>query len=322
MATLAAVTFAGVCIIGCGDTDGDGNTDAGLGTQYVSDGGAGGSITIDVKEDLTVGGTSPFMVSLRDAQGQPLTFVRIFCESEHGIAIIEPSKGGTAFESTDSYGNMSGVIGGMSPGSYMFECRAPIEYNLIARVSVKITGEIPAGFAGWPGAAGGNLGGGYTVPPDVENGGVRITAITFIDGSTSTLMLDNYQNTCISTSGSSSSATTTAEPFYDKSYRVSIANGSTSDVAITEIEVETLDGVGNRIGSGSMVQGVALDLATGATAQYAGNYVALLPTADYDVTVIIRGYYVGTGEDFEVSAVQNIRFSDYCHCSAGTSCTN
>ena len=330
LATLATVLFATACIIGCGNTDGGSavETYAGLGTHYVSDGGAGGTISIDVKGSVSVGETTPFVVSVRDSQGAPLQFVRVFCESEHGIAIVEPSKGGTAFEHTDTYGNMSGVIGGMSPGSYVLECRAPIEYNLIARTSVKITGEIPAGFTGWPGAAGGNLGGGYSVDPDISDGGLAITRISFTDMGDDSLYLDIFKCSCVS--GTGDDAETTPEPWFENTYKITVKNGTSTDIAVDKIKFEVFDGSGALVATS--VQSVALTLGQGESVSYEGqltafgdssfqhywaNTTAGISKGSYSVKFTVSGEALGTSESASTSASQNIIFDNIINCDEG-----
>jgi hypothetical protein len=157
------LVVAALLIVGCrGNTDGGdaavtADTPSG---QYSSDGAAGASLTIRVSGSVTVGGRTGFSVTALDPTGAPLAYIRIFCESEQGIAILEPSSGGVAFEHTGPTGFMSGVLGGLLPGSYILECRGPQGFNLVDRVSINVTGSAPSGFTGFPGAAGGNLGGG------------------------------------------------------------------------------------------------------------------------------------------------------------------
>ena len=127
--SLFAVTYVGCQ--GGGDTDGNPDS-AGVGSQLVSDGGSGSTLTISATGPIPVGSTIPFTVTAIDPNGAPLAFIRISCESESGIAILEPSRGGGAFESTGSAGVMSGVLGGLTPGSYVLECRGPEGFNLVA----------------------------------------------------------------------------------------------------------------------------------------------------------------------------------------------
>ncbi len=180
LALTGLVVFAS-CSGGSGDTDGGASTSSsGTGSQFVSDGAAGSNMRIELEraETIPTGGKVNFLITATDPNGAPLSYIRINCETEHGISIIEPSRGGVAFETTNSEGKMSGVFGGLTPGSFLVECRGPQGYNLVVRKTYKVVGEIPEGFDGFPGAAGGNLGGGVIVePPSGED--VTLTEITF-----------------------------------------------------------------------------------------------------------------------------------------------
>lgn len=244
---LVGVAGLALALVGCtGDTDGGSSAqDAEHGNQFV---GAGGTLKIDVEADenvIQVGEQVGFFVRAADNQGRPLSFIRIFCESEKGVAIIEPSSGGVAFEHTGADGSMSGRIGGLTPGSYLLECRAPQGFNLVDRVTVKVRGEVPLGFQGFPGAAGGNLGGGRLIeqtPPPDGGVGLRIAAVRVTDagGTNSTGPLDVVQNICVDNAGLCSQ-TCTAEPFTFSTYQVFIRN-DTEQVAFIESITFELDG--------------------------------------------------------------------------------
>jgi hypothetical protein len=166
----------GVYLLGCGgrgDTANSSDPNAGIGRPYVASQGGGSTIRIDLDgsgNEIQVAGQRGFRVTLTDPHGSPINHVRVFCESEKGIAILEPSSGGVAFAHTNVNGVMSGLLGGLLPGSYMLECRAPHGFDLVARMHIRITGSVPQGFVGFPGAAGGNLGGGAVIPPQSETG--------------------------------------------------------------------------------------------------------------------------------------------------------
>jgi hypothetical protein len=157
--SLFAITYVG-CNGNGRDTSGDSQSDV-VG-QFVSDGGAGATLTINATGPIAVGQRISFTVTALDPSGLPLSFIRISCESEEGIAILEPSRNGVAFESTGAGGVMSGVLGGLVPGSYVLECRGPQGFNLVDRISLLVVGSAD-GFDGFPGAAGGELGGGLLV---------------------------------------------------------------------------------------------------------------------------------------------------------------
>lgn len=203
-----------------GDTSSPGN-DSGLGDQFVSDGGAGATLLINIVggNRIPVGSTAPFTVTALDPQGNPLAFIQIFCESESGIAIIEPSSGGVAFEMTGADGVMSGIIGALTPGSYVMQCEANNGFGLIDRVSVVNTGDVPPGFAGFPGAAGGNLGGGVIID-DSGTQTVSLSSFTLMRNGEEVSTVDTERGLCLSSSG-----VCTVEPFGSTSWAIGISNG-------------------------------------------------------------------------------------------------
>lgn len=320
---VAAVTLLGVT--SCGDTDGSSaSEDAGVGTQFVADGGAGGSIAINVSGSLTVAGTTTFSVRLLDPRGAPIAFARIFCESENGLAILEPSEGGVAFESTDANGFMSGVLGGLAPGSYILECRAPAEFNLIARATVVISGTAPESFIGFPGAAGGNLGGGAFVVPDVDTGAVRITSIAYQDLGENTNFIDIvFTVDCDDTTDGDQN-----EPFFLNTYTLGLANDTAETVFVSSIEIEFGDGRGI-----SVTQPVRIVIPATSTATYQGQLTDANPSvassgkniagsaADvvggtYPITFTITGTTAETGDSFTVAESQTASFGGINNCSA------
>lgn len=251
---LAAGAFGMItaCVGGSGDTDaGKAKNDLGEGSQFVADGGAGASIRIRAPRDLSVGETGGFRVYLEDPNGDPLAFVRVNCESEKGIAILEPSSGGVAFEHTSENGDLSGRLGGLVPGSYIIECRAPEGFGLVARATVIVRGPVPEGFLGFPGAAGGNLGGGLLIDltPDVtesdlgqDNGAVRVEAINFSDGPNANGPngpIDIVQSTC--TNNTTDPSDDYPEPFYFNEYILSISNKTTQNIFVDSVDMTIRD---------------------------------------------------------------------------------
>ena len=240
-----------VVLGGCNRGDSDGGDavedDAGIGVQFVGDGGAGATLAITAPSRLGVGATSGFSVMATDSAGAPLGFIRIFCESERGIAILEPSSGGTAFEMTNSRGFMSGVVGGLTPGSYILECRGPLESQLVARAEIVITGSVPEGFVGFPGAAGGNLGGGLLIDetPDPDTGGLRIAAVNFTDaGGTGPFgPIDTVQGTCDPGDDDTfGTADDELEPFTFTNYEITLNNDSFERLFVGTVAFTINDG--------------------------------------------------------------------------------
>lgn len=299
-----------------GDT-GAGNV--GTGTQYVSDGSAGATLTLDVAKTLLVGDTTGFVVTATDPRGQPLPFIRIFCDSEKGISIIEPSAGGVGFESTSATGHMSGVIGGLLRGSYLFECRGPEGSNLVVRESIVIGGEVPANFNGFPGASGGNLGGG-----SLSQAGVQVRAITFTDagGEAPSGPIDTVQTLDCDpvTAGNQ------VEPFTFTNYKVTVQNDTELRVLIQSVHFSIRDSNGSE--TGTLTVNVPIDAKS--TADVIGVLITFLggqsfagtndPVEDgtWSVTVDLTGV-TQNGENFQFSANTVLSFDNVNNCSASAS---
>ena len=314
---LAMTVFAGCG--GSGNTDGgSGTDDAGIGSQFVSDGGAGATLRIDILGSLVTGGRVDFIVTLLDPNGAPIPFIRIFCESERGIAILEPSAGGTAFASTASNGIMSGVLGGVTPGSFLLECRAEEGFNLIDRESIVITGEVPSGFDGFPGAAGGNLGGQLIVDrPETDELG--ISDIVFVDLGDPTLILDSIANPDCD----GDTDTVDPEPFFFKDYRVTISNPLDEAISIGTISIRVSEqggvtatlspqsfGIDIPAGGTATIQGLFLTSPSGGGQRYSGT--GIFPsegTHTATFTVTITGVESGDGAtltDSQTFAYDNV----------------
>ncbi len=170
-----ALLVSAFAIYGCnsGDTDGGEAVDrvnddyAEIGSQQFS-----GNIEIELLEDDPgLGNITGFFVRATDANGLPLDFVRIACDTENGVNIVEPNQLSAL---TDSTGVMSGKLCGNSPGSFQIECRAPVGFGLVARDTIIIRGATGDGFEGCPGTPGQLPGGGF-----VDLGSIRLTSILF-----------------------------------------------------------------------------------------------------------------------------------------------
>lgn len=316
--SVGALSFG--AFLGCngGSTSGGpGSDDAGIGTSFVSDGGAGATIRIDVFGELQVAETTEFLVTVLDPNGAPLPFVRIFCETESGIAILEPSRGGVAFESTNASGIMSGVLGGVTPGSYLLECRAEQGFNLTARVTLRVNGDVPPGFDGFPGAAGGNLGGGLLVEdPDIDAGAVAVTAISFTDVNGDGLRIDVVPDgDC-----DGDSTTFDPEPFVFNNYVVTISNGTENALSIRSVTF-SVDGAtstqdfGTDIpaGSAGTVTGLFTDTPNGSSKQYAGTGVTVTEGTK-TVSFTIRLTDIVTGESFTLRDTQSFSADNIDNC--------
>lgn len=316
---------------GAGDTDGGKALDSvGQGSQVVGDG-FGATLSLDVPDTLTVGGTDEFRVTLKDPNGLPLEYVRVACESEKGIAILEPSSGGVAFEHTSANGIMSGVLGGVVPGSYIIECKAPDGYNLVVRDSIKISGPVPADFIGFPGAAGGNLGGGLLIdltPDDDQldalNGAVRIESVEFADGSDvgPNGPIDIIQSTC--NNGTPADASDDfAEPFFFNSYTLTVVNDTTQSVFLNTVDMTVQDSGPSSIatqqkqieiaaGSTGEVTGLFSEFQLGAAKRYAGSS-DLLTAGTFRVDFVVTGV-TQTGTSFSMADSTTLTFDAVNRC--------
>jgi len=140
--SMSAVLVASSLLWACaGDTGGEeGAENANLvEDDFVSDGAAGASLEIDVLNRFFTGGRSGFFVRARDAQGQPLESLRVVCDTEPGLIILDPSSGNGL---TDQFGNFSGVLSGETPGSFAIECRGPFGTNLIDQATSQLVTQV------------------------------------------------------------------------------------------------------------------------------------------------------------------------------------
>jgi hypothetical protein len=261
------------CTGGGGDTDGGSAND--LANDYgdgafVDDENSAGKIEVEVVEpELQVALTSGFFARVYDAAGAPVPNIRIACDSEEGVAILEPTSG---FETTDSGGAISGRIGCEVPGSYLFGCRLPVGGNKRKFVTVKCQGPIPNGFTGFPGAGGGGLGGGTASGNDggvggVDPSGVRITDISVSDRGTGegTSSIDTVISDC-----DTDPTTFTAEPFFDTSATFKVVNNSNRTIRFTELRyrVPNASGSGTSSFTSSPVRFIGEALPNGAEATF------------------------------------------------------
>lgn len=249
LARLAGAAVLTVVFIACsgGNTDGGEAVDnaANFGDDhFVADDDSVGRIEVDVVEtEIQVSRTSGFFARVRDASGAPVENIKVSCDSEDGVAILEPT---TGTEITDSQGNISGVIGCAAPGSLIFGCRVPVGANKRKFVTIKCRGPIPQGFSGFPGASGGGLGTGGVADSDdagvggVNPDGVRVTSIQAADlgGDARSTSIDTRQSICDDD---------TAEPFFDSTLFIKVENNSNSTIRFTKMNY-TVD---NAFGNGS-----------------------------------------------------------------------
>ena len=338
---IVSLVIAGLAVLAScsgGSTSGDSSSDL-VGTQFVADGGAGSTLSISVTGTLTTAGTTGFFVRALDPQGQPLAFIKIFCDTESGIAIIEPAEGGVAVETTDSNGSLSGVLGGLTPGSYIMRCEAANGFGLVAHTAIIVRGDVPENFAGFPGAAGGNLGGGRVIdqtPSTVDDGGIFISSVGFVDAGQSTTgphqQLDMQRDICArisTTDGTIQSCT--AEPFFFKNYNIGVTNNTNEFIQVQTISF-TIGGT-TPLSSPALAQTAQIDSGgsttlvgsltqNGSVLSGTSTAIGIRGTVDVDVTV---AGVTETGQSFTVTGSTPITFGNVNNCGSntnvGSSCT-
>ncbi|HMO18019.1 MAG TPA: hypothetical protein PKA63_11800 [Oligoflexia bacterium] len=263
---------------GRGDTANSGDPNVNLGNPIVSNGGSGSTMTIELEgggNEIGVARQVHFKVTALDPSGLPLVNIRLFCESEKGLAIIDPSSGGTAFAHTNSNGIMSGILGGVTPGSFLLECRAPVGFNLVARKSFRITGTIPEGFDGFPGAAGGNLGGGVLVdPPRGEDVALVEVLFSSVTNTTPSRVadIDLVQDQCNPAFPNDPAALPVAEVFGPDNFHITITNNLDQRISVTAVDIQAPSSLPN----GSIGQVVSVE-------QQLGGLV-ILPNSQIEFT--------------------------------------
>jgi len=322
LAFTAAASAAMLAGIGCdsGDTDGGvASGGAGLGNQYVSDGGSGASLKIltDYTE-IATGDIKGYFVEALDPRGAPLQYMRIYCDTEQGLAIIEPSDNGLAFESTQEDGRFSGKLGCVTPGSFMMECRGPEPTGLVTRKGFKCVGDVPDGFSGFPGAAGGNLGGGVIV--DQSDNGGQILQVQFSDagGTTQFGPIDTAQIAdCDATTPELE-----VEPFSNTTYTVTIQNNSQLDMTVTDVTLDVQDGQANSdvsqavnivipAGASTTVSGTLINVTATGGQSYAKNGTTGSPVIEGTYTVDISADgQLANGDSVSLDANTTLAFSD------------
>ena len=242
-------------LVGCsGDTGGGPASDVDpTGGVFVSGDSTTGTIKlVPNSTTIAVGEVVGYRVFVKDAAGRGVPNVQVALDSEVGLAIVEPTRG---FELTNEDGMLSGKVGCATPGSLTMVARLPVGGNRRDFAEFICSGNVPAGFAGFPGAAGGGLGGGVQVGDGGTVGGtnpdgVRITSVVFQDdgtaaGSSSNASIDTSQNSCVT------DTTSTPEPFFDTYASLTVKNNSNTEVRFSKVSysVDNADGVGAQVNS-------------------------------------------------------------------------
>lgn len=257
-------------IIGCaGDTDGgEGADNAGIvDGDFVADGAAGASIEIDVLETIFVGGQSGFFVRLRDSAGQPIQFLRVVCDTEPGLGIVDPLTGAGL---TDSFGNFSGRLAGVTRGSFAIECRGPFGTNLVAREVITIRGE--GDSSGLPALGGQTLGLAGTTPTT----GLATVGQPSLAGTSasSSVAAGSGALEIVSLSSASCATETTVSFTIDNQTAsavsvdsVTVSLGGTSEVlpVSTVVEAGGLESIVGTVGLGTTVSGSSVSVAVSGT---------------------------------------------------------
>lgn len=348
----AALVGIGVALACCsGGTDGDTAGDSAV-NDFVGGAGTSGDIKLSVNDtDFSVSETVGFGVKVTDAQGNGVQGIKVSCDSETGVSILEPTTGS---EITDAGGNISGVIGCKAPGSYQFACRLPVGANMRRFVDIKCRGPIPDGFTGWDNAAGGGLGGGSDTSGSggvggTDTDGVRISQMVFIDDgsvgsepSTVSFSIDVIQGICTSTEGDTPPTPTptptpviTLEPFFDTvgimkvnnntnqtvfcntaSFKVAdagvAANSGTDFVSGTLSVLGEADAVEGGGGSGTF-RVLVFDVVDGAK-RFFGSTTDLPDNYGFKSVTMTLNCVNDLGSDIELTATQTLSFDNFNRC--------
>ena len=336
LAKLAALVLLASSIVfglGCtGDTDGgtEGEEDF-AGTQFVATDDSVGTIRLNVTSNsIPVSEISSFSVTVRDASGRPVPQIQISCDTEAGLAILEPTSGA---ELTDSFGTMSGVVGCEAPGSFQLACRLPIGANRRKFETIQCTGGVPTGFAGFGGATGGGLGGGVDTTDGsgiggTDTDGVRMTSILLFDtgdasGDDGTTSIDVAISACPDAE--------TVEPFFDTLIKVGVINNTNQLIRFTKLKYTVLDSDGagttftskelSLIGeaevlpSGGENQFITLFAdVIGGVKHFAGSSTAIPALGFRVVTVRLIGTN-DLGEEIVVAGRTTLSFDNFYRCS-------
>ncbi len=331
---VALVTFSGLAIlVGCsGGTSNDPTNSDYSDGEFVATESSVGSLELQVLQTtLGVGEVSGFIVKVRNSNGSPVQNIQVACDTEKGLALIEPT---TGRELTDTGGQMSGKVGCEVPGSLIIGCRLPIGVNRRQFVTMKCEGPVPSGFTGFPGAAGGGLGsGGVSVPDDGGDAGgsgtagIRMNSIqTYDEGAmcsgSASVTIDVVQSTCSDSSG---------EPFYDSSVSLQVVNNSNATVRFDYLRYTVSGSGGSGTAFTSSNIGLIGDLEispNGGSKSLCAPFTrggdggkrfiggtSLIPSS-YGVRNITFSLYgtTETGDSVVVSGTNSVYFNDYNRC--------
>ena len=320
---IASLLVLGLVLGGCKRSSTEQSDDDFAGSEFVSTEDAAGGLRISVNTtSIPVAGTTGFGVQVFDANGVGVPNVRVLCDSERGVAILEPTSGSSL---TDSSGFMSGVIGCEIEGSFQFGCRLPLGGNKRKFENILCQGDTPGGFTGFPGSAGGGLGGGVVEAGD--EGDIRINEIGFLDGDSAIpgFQIDITQDFC------DPPANTQTEPFGDTSIQATIVNDTNQIIRLTSLtySVANFDGVGGTYtqptpirflgevtlpadGGQATINALVFD-ASGGGKRFADNATFITAPGIRNVTITISGTN-GAGERISVTARTAVSFDNFDLC--------
>lgn len=338
--TLLVVGTSFGLLAGCGGSSTGSDGKSTVGTQFVSDETTTGSLELELKDDtLEVGQTAGFFAHVRDENGKGIPSISVACDSERGVALIDPLLGRAM---TDSNGSVSGIWGCESPGSFQVGCRMATGGNRRQFATIKCTGNPPSGFTGFPGAGGGGLGsgGGVLDPgsggPGSVDGLVRIADIQVVDisgESDAVPEIDLSQSLCEGGATPNDTSDDTLEGWGDDEVVITIQNDSDRVVEFTGFRYVVKAGQSNGTDyESSLIRDFA-------RAQARAESTVTISAAIFDATVSgfksydrpgatiptdgrrrnVRFTVFGVddrGEEVSLSATVSMNFDHYGNCSA------
>jgi hypothetical protein len=331
-----ALTALLLAIAGCGGSTTSGGEEDFQDSQFVPDGSSSGGIELEPEEmELNVGETTGFKVRVfndSEEDGTPgagVANISVACDSEGELAIIEPQSGRFL---TNSDGYASGKFGCSGAGSFVLGCRLPITGANRVFKSIRCVGPTPPDFQGFPGAAGGGLGGGVVNPtPSVDNfSGLRVVQVTIqsITGEAdSTAEIDTSVGIC--DQGTADPADDTQEPFGNDNITFSVQNNSLQLVQFTGYRYTVVRGrtdgsdyVSPVIGlTGSSAPDASVDISAIIFRPNSGNKsfaggTAISPTLGLRTIQLTLFGQTANGEGVELSASIAADFDNYNACEA------
>ena len=270
---LSAVLLLGLAfavssfLIGCsGDTSGGSSEDANVADLAFS--GSSGDIDLELNSDqFPVSQTVGFKVDVDGANGVPAANLVVSCNTESGLAIIEPSSNSFV---TDSNGVASGIVGCAAPGSWQMLCSVA---GVNAFATVICTGDFPLGFVGFPDAGGGTLGGGVAnqggqfdgAPGGSDIAAASISSLTVQDNGEPTNNIDVVLDEC-NANFPGPDEESDPEDFGGAELKAVVNNSGGQNILITGYSIEVPEGTGDGTSTfNSGVLAITISLPTNAT---------------------------------------------------------